>query len=416
MKNFISASILNTKFQLIVLFVLFTLNGNISFSQNQKERIQQQKARVEREISNTNKLIQETKKQATLNINQVNLLQKQISNQVTLLKVIENELQSLNSEILKLGKEIESLENELKLLREEYGRMIYYSYLTRNSHHRLMFIFASESMNEAFVRLRYLQEYSASRRRQVELIKLKQEELEQNKKSLELVRSEKFNVMKQQEHEVKNLAKQKEDKDKAVNSLRAKERQLLADLKKKQAESVKLQRQIEEMIRKEIEEANKRKDVKKVEGSAMPMTTREIETSRGFAGNKGRMPWPVDNGVVSSKYGEHPHPVLPGIKVRNNGIDIVTRNNTQVKAVFQGTVSAVFTLPNGNRAVIVRHGEYLSVYSNMSSVNVKKDDSIKINQVLGVVTADNEDNTTVFHFEIWKEKSLENPEHWLMRR
>lgn len=407
----------NLKFKILVLFVLFlTTYNNVAKSQNQRERIQQQKARVEREISNTNKLIQETKRATTTNLNQVNLLQTQISNQVTLLRVIETELQSMNAEINKLGKEIANLENELKLLREEYAKMIYYSYLTRNSHHRLMFIFASKSMNEAFVRLRYLQEYTASRKRQVELIVSKQEELEKNKKELEQVRAEKFSVMKQQEQEVKNLAKQKEDKDKAVSSLRARERELLADLRKKQTESARLQKQIEDLIKKEIEEANRRKNVKKVEGSAMPMTTQEIETSRGFSGNRGRMPWPVDNGAISSKFGEHPHPVLPGIKVKNNGIDIVTRNNTQVRAVFNGNVSAVFSLPNGNKAVILRHGEFLTVYSNMSSVNVKKDDAVKLNEVIGVVTADNEDNTSVFHFEIWREKSLENPENWLIRR
>ena len=148
----------------------------------------------------------------------------------------------------------------------------------------------------------------------------------------------------------------------------------------------------------------------------MPMTTEELEISKGFAGNKGKLPWPVDNGVVTGKYGEHPHPVLNGIKIKNNGIDVTTRHNTQAKVVFEGTVSAILTLPNETKAVIIRHGDYLTVYSNLVSVQVKKDQKVKTSDVLGVVYVDPTSNSAVFHFEVWKEKSLENPEWWLRKK
>lgn len=401
---------------LLVSIVIFLAFSYSTTAQNQRDRIQQQKTRVEREITATNNLLEQAKKARRTNVNQLNLIQRQISNQERLLKVIGTELNNLNSEIGNLEKEITNLEHEIKLLKDEYAKMIYYTYLTRSSLHRLMFIFASESINKAYIRLRYLQEYAASRKRQVELIKAKQVEYEEMKSNLEKTRTEKFKVMKEQEGEKSKLDRQKRERDITISQLRSRERELLAELRKKQAESRKLQRQIEELIRREIEEARKRKDVKKVEGSAMPMTSAEIEISRGFAGNRGRMPWPVDNGVISSRFGQHPHPVIPGIMVNNNGIDIVTRDNTTVRAVFQGVVSAVFRLPNGNNAVILRHGDYLTVYSNLSAVNVKKNDQVRINQTLGTVRADNENNTTVFHFEVWREKNLENPETWLLNR
>lgn len=396
-----------------VIFFVLIIAGN---AQTEKEKLQNKKKNLEKEIDNTNKLLEQTKKNTKATIQQLNLIQGQIVNQQKLVGIIYNEVGALNNDMRLLDEQIIKLEQELELLRGEYARMIYYSYLTRNSYHRMMFIFASESMNEAFQRYRYLQEYAVTRRRQAELIITKQNELNEHLVELEKIKEEKFSLLKQQESEVNKLNKQKAEKDKTVKQLKSQEQKLRADIKKKQQEAQKLQRQIEELIRKEIEEANKKTNTTKVAGSSMPMTTEELEISKGFAGNRGKLPWPVDNGVVTGKFGEHPHPVLSGIKIRNNGIDVSTRQNTPVKAVFDGSVSAVFTLPNESKAVIIRHGDYLTVYANLKSVQVKKDDKVKTTTTLGTVFTDVSDNSAVFHFEVWKEKSIENPEFWLRKK
>jgi len=403
---------LNT-FLSVVLIVIFFHTG---IAQSEKDKLQKKKQNLEKEIAGTNKILEQTRKSTQANIQQLSLISGQIVNQQQLVGLIQQELNAINSEMKTTGEQITRLENELNALKEEYAKMIYFSYLTRSSHHRLMFVFASESMNEAFQRYRYLQEYAASRRRQADLIVTKQNELNEMLARLEKIKSEKFSLLRQQESEVKKLSNQKQEKDKTIKSLQSQEEKLRADIRKKQQEAQKLQRQIEELIRKEIEEANRRANTKKVEGSSMPMTTAELEISKGFSGNKGRLPWPVDNGVVTGKFGEHPHPVLAGIKVKNNGIDVTTSANTQVRAVFEGTVSAIFNLPNDTKAVIVRHGDFLTVYANLQSVRVKKDEKVLTSTILGTVHTDASTNTTMLHFEVWKEKSLENPESWLRKK
>jgi murein hydrolase activator len=400
------------------LILLFFILGQLisATAQTDKEKLQNRKKNLEKEIDNTNKLLEQTRKTTRVNVQQLQLIQGQITNQQKLVGLIYQEISSLNAEMKLLDEQIVKLEKELELLKSEYAKMIYFSYLTRNSYHRLMFIFASESMNEAFQRYRYLQEYAANRRRQAELIQVKQAELNEHLQTLEKVKEEKFQLLRQQETEVNNLNKQKKEKDKTIKDLQTQEQKLRADIKKKQQEAQKLQRQIEELIRKEIEAANKKANTKVVAGSSMPMTTEELEISRGFAGNRGRLPWPVDNGVITGKFGEHPHPVISGIKIKNNGIDITTRQNTQVRAVFDGSVSAIFTLPNEAKAVIVRHGDYLTVYANLKTVQVKKDDKVKASAILGTVSTDASVNSAVFHFEVWKEKTIENPEFWLRNR
>ncbi len=415
MKIFIPDHYLTIIRQTLTILIIVLCVG-VSEAQTQKDKLQSKKKNLEKEIANTNKLLDQTRKSTQTNLNQLNLIQGQITNQQKLLSMIQQEIAGINAEMKVLNEHIEKLEKEMTLLKEEYAQMIYFSYLTRSSQHRLMFIFASQSMNEVFQRYRYLQEYASSRRRQADLIIAKQIELKESLQNLEKMKDEKFQLLRQQETEVGNLNKQKKEKDKTIKDLQSQEQKLRADIKKKQQEAQKLQKQIEELIRKEIEEANKKANAKKVAGSSMPMTTEELEISKGFAGNRGKLPWPVDNGLITGKFGEHPHPILAGIKVKNNGIDITTRQNTQVKAVFDGSVSAVFTLPNETKAVIVRHGDYLTVYANLVSVRVKKDDKVKTSSLLGSVAIDSSYNSSVFHFEVWKEKTLENPEFWLRRK
>jgi murein hydrolase activator len=399
-----------------LMIAAFMLVIPASAQKTEKENLQNKKKNLESEINNTNKLLDQTKKAKQASLNQLALIEGQIENQQQMVGLIQEEVVAINNEMTALIENIRSLEHELDLLKKEYAEMIYFSYLTRSSHNKMMFIFASESMNEAYQRYRYLQEYANSRKRQAELIVGKQEELRQTLLELDQMKTEKFNLLKQQESEVQKLNTQKKEKDKTVQELKAQEQKLKDDIRKKQKEAEKLQKQIEQLILKEMEAANKKPNTTKVEGTSMPMTTTELEISKGFSGNKGKLPWPVDNGMVTGKYGEHPHPVLAGIKVKNNGIDVTTKPGTLVKAVFEGSVSAVFTLPNGSKAVIIRHGEYLTVYTNIASVKVKKDDKVSASTTLGTVYTDASDNTTIFHFEVWKEKALENPEYWLRKK
>ncbi len=400
----------------VFLVVIMVLISNISFSQKEKDKLQTQKRKLEKDIEKTNKLLEQTKKTALVNIEQLSILKKQITYQQLLITVIREEISGINTEINNLNKSIKKLEEELEQIRGEYAKMIYYSYLTRSSYHRLMFIFASKNINEAYRRYKYLQEYSSARQRHASNIESKQKELSDNIAQLEKIKIEKLNLLKQEESQVANLSKQRTARDKYIKDLRKQEAKLKSDINKKQKEATRLNRKIEELIRREIEEARKRAEASKVPGYMMPMTTAELEIAKGFSANKGKLPWPVEHAVVIAPFGEYPHPVLPGIKIKNNGIDIATRENTQARAIFDGVVSAIFTLPNETKAVIIRHGSYLTVYANLISVKVKKGDNVKASDFIGIIYTNLSDNNAILHFEIWEEKTHQNPELWLREK
>ncbi len=396
-----------------LLFVFLFLAISDVASQSTKESLQQQKKRLDNEIQYIQKQLDQTKKATTTNETQVKLLNKQISNQETYIRLINNEVEKIRIEVGKTENELQELEQYIKGLKDEYAQMIYYSYLTRNTYHRLMFIFASDNLNEAFLRLRYLQEYANAMRRQADLIKENQQELDKKITELNKLEDEKQKLLKESEVKSKELIQQRKDKDKVVRDLKTKQSQLLTDIKKKQENVKKLQKEIDEIIRREIEESKKREGTKKVEGGNMFLTPAEFEISKGFTGNKGKLPWPVEKGVIIEKFGVHQHPIERGVKTDNKGIDISTAKDAIVKPVFEGVVSVVITNPFGSKTIVIKHGQYLTVYTNLYALQVKKGDKVNTNTILGKVQFDTQNS--IIHFEVWKEMQVENPENWLRK-
>jgi septal ring factor EnvC (AmiA/AmiB activator) len=198
-----------------------------------------------------------------------------------------------------------------------------------------------------------------------------------------------------------------------VTQLSKKEKDLQASLKEKEAAAKKLQKEIERIIAEEIRKASERENTEQVGGFSL--TSEEVALSGDFSNNMGKLPWPVDWGVVSSTFGEHPHPVLTKVKVKNNGIDILTKQGAQARSVFNGTVTRVLSVPNNNNVVIIRHGEYLTVYSNLDQVVVKQGEQVKTGQVIGTVFTNPDEARTEIHFEVWQSKTLLDPGEWLRK-
>jgi murein hydrolase activator len=315
---------------------------------------------------------------------------------------------ALDKQISQNSAVIFSLEQDLKKLREEYARMIYFAYKNQSSYDYLMFLFSSIDFNQAYRRMRYMQQYAVYRRRQAENIVKTQTALDQRTVLLEQQKNQKQGLLKDKEAEKIQLDKEREEQNTALSSLKKKEADLSSVIKKKQAEARKLANAIEDMIRKEIEATNKKAGVKP--SGVYSMTPEEKLISAGFEGNKGKLPWPVERGLVTSSYGEHAHRALSNIKVYNYGIDISTTQGATARAIFGGKVSGVITIL-GNKAVIIRHGEYLTVYSNLSTVFVNKGDDVKTKQSIGSILT--VDNATELHFEVRKGSETMNPEFWL---
>jgi murein hydrolase activator len=403
--------------KLIIILLLFTLSGNV-FGQNKAE-LERKKQQLQKEIDETNKELKATAKSKNLTTAQVDALRKKIRLRQELIGTINNELGDLNKQIVNTSGEITSLENKMMQLKSEYANMIRFAQKNKGSYQRMMYVFASADFNQAYKRLKYLQQYTEDRKQQAALIDSTQKKLSSKKQHLEVQKNEKTSLRNNELLEKKNLEEDKKEQDKVLITLQAREKKLKKQLEEKQRAKKKLDRAIDELVRKEISNARKKAEAsgkKNVTNSNVFSLTPEAQKlSSNFAGNKGQLPWPVEKGNISSRFGEHPHAELKGIMVKNNGIDIKSAAKSQARSVFDGEVTGVITIPGANSAVIIRHGEYLTVYSNLESVFVKKGDKVKTREKIGQVYTDEEEGTEI-HLEIWKGTVKLDPEGWLARK
>jgi septal ring factor EnvC (AmiA/AmiB activator) len=387
------------------------------YGQDKKTQLQQKKAKIEEEINYTNKLLNETKKNKQVSLNQLVLLNKQIGKRQELISAISGEIGTLDKMIGETNDTIIRLTQTIKRLKEEYARMIYFASKNRNAYSRLMFIFSARDFNQAYQRLKYFQQYSSYRKNQVRVIQENQALLNEKIGLLQKQKSYKLSLKKSEETEKQKLTREKNEQDRTIKNLSQKEKELLKKLRESEKAARKLQKAIEDLIAAELRkatEAAKKSGTKPKPENKFGLTPAELQLSSNFAGNKGRLPWPTERGVISSTFGEHPHPVLKGIKTKNNGIDITTSNGESARAVFDGDVTSTMTLPNYNNVVIIRHGEFLTVYSNLDQLFVKKGDKVKIKQKIGNIQADDSGKTRL-HFELWQGKNIQNPESWILK-
>jgi septal ring factor EnvC (AmiA/AmiB activator) len=403
---------------LLAVFIVCIPVISTAQSAKEKEKLQKTKKKLEEEIRYTNTLLEQTKKNKQSSLNTLKVLNKQIRSREALITAINRELNDIEVKILAENLQIDRMSRELQALKSDYARMIYHVYRTMNGHSKLMFIFSAKSFNQAYQRMKYFQQYAAYRRRQAERIENTQMAISSKRKELETARNEKLALVQSQEQEKQQLDREKAQKAKTVKELTSKEKQLVATLKTKQQAAQKLEDEIEKMIAEEIRAKEKKTPAgsKSSAGKTLALTPKELELSSSFSSNRGRLPWPCDRGFISGKFGEHPHPVLEYVKVKNNGVDIMTEKGSLVKAVFGGKVSRVLSVPNLNKVVIIRHGDYLTVYSNLSEVSVREGQEVSARQPIGRVYNNPEEQKAEIHFEIWRGKVIQNPEDWLAGR
>ena len=408
----------------LVLMLFFTA---LAFGQADKEKLQKTKKQLEDEIRYTTELLEKTKQSKQVSMERLKILNQRIRSREALITTINRELGQIDMNIQVENVELDRMSKQLKALKSDYARMIYHAYRTMNGRNKLMFIFSARDFNQAWQRIKYYQQYSEYRRRQAERIEKTTHVINDQRQDLEAKKQEKLTLFETQQKEKVKLDMEKQEKAKTIKELSGKEKQLVSTLKTKQQAAARLQYEIEKLIASEIsaseermnktEGRDKRTGGKIVSGPAIyEMTPREKELSSSFASNRGRLPWPCEKGFISGTFGEHPHPVLERVKIKNNGVDITTEPNSQVKAVFNGKVSKIMSFPNLNNVVIVRHGEYLTVYSNLEAVNVREGQDVTTKQVIGKVHYNVEEQKTELHFELWKGKMIQNPESWLAGR
>ncbi len=402
-----------------VMFVVFVLGlwmGTPVYGQTRDE-LERKKASLEREIRITNQLLQETQRTAETNMGQLVMLNNQISRREQLLGTIQNEIRLINRRISGLNNSINELEQDLQELKESYARLIRQAHRNRDSYQRMMFIFSSENFNQAFLRMRHMQQYSRHRRIQAEQILKKQEEINKQIAELEEERDAQQLLLARQRDEVRNLAREKATQEQTVNRLRTREQDLMQQLRRQEREARQLQEEIQRIIAEERRRAQERAEAEgRVTTDMFALTPEEQLLSDNFAGNRGNLPWPLERGVITGHFGEQPHPVLPGIKISNDGIYISTSQGAEARSIFDGRVSRVFSVPGGLYAVIIRHGEYLSVYINLSEVFVTNGQQVSTRDAIGIVGTNPREANTSLHLQIWKENDKLNPATWIARQ
>ena len=433
---------------LLGVFVIFLLLGmspvfsQVANKQNKKE-LENKKKKLNEEIDEINSLLDETKASKKTSINELVAINKKISIREELINTINAEINQLNREIKQNQKETEKLKQNLEKLKADYARMIYFAQRNRDSYSRLVFIFASGDFNQAYMRLKYFQQYSQFRKQQATEIISAQTQILAKLNELKEKRHEKNLLLGNEEVEKTSLSKEKEDQEVVLTELQHKEKELKGELEKKRRETENLQLAIKKLIEAEIkrklEEAAKadavaiaakkvktEKNVKNVKvkenvsetkkEAVIPELSEEaVELSHDFSNNRGKLPWPVTKGFISEEYGEHEHPAIKGFMMVNNGVEISSSQGAQVRAVFDGEVTSIAESPTGGKLVIIRHGEYLSVYVNLGEVTVKRGDKVTVKQNIGTIKFNEDENKSSMNLQIWKGQTKMDPALWLSK-
>lgn len=396
------------------ILILFTLFVTVSKGQG-KQELQQKKKELQKEIIYTNKLLNETAENKKASINQLVQLNKKIGAREELIRTMNQEIDLIDASIDSNQTVLDLLNVTLKSLKDEYAKILRSAYKNRSAYDQLMFVFSSQDFNQAFKRLKYLQQFTRYRKSQVLKIEYTQEQLNKQLIELEAVKQSKKNLLTSIQNEFQKLGSEKSQKQTVVNQLQGREKELKKQLQDKKKASLQLEKAIERIIAEEIRKAREAAKKAGKDSKGYPLTPEAKELSNSFTANQGKLPWPVLEGLITEKFGEHPHPALPGVKVQNNGIDISTTKGSIIRSIFEGEVTAVIIIPGGGKGVMIRHGEYLSVYTYFKELYVKKGDKVTTKQDLGVVVTD-DNNKTNLHLEIWKNTTKLNPELWLYRK
>ncbi len=393
----------------LIATVIIILSGylNVTCAQT-KDELEKRKGKTQEEIAYTNRLLEETQQKKQTSLNRVRILNRRIQLRNQLLRSINQEISLYTEEIgLKKGL-ISELESDMELVKRQYEMLVQFAFWNKNKNDRLMFILSADNFNMAYKRMKYIQQYTRHRKEQGLLIRSMQNELKVEIEELEKIVLQKEALALQKAGENRNLERERRNKDKMVKELSGQEK----ELKKKIEENIKIASRLEKEIAAIITaEASKGRSRNMYD----QLTPEEKLISDNFQGNKGKLPWPTERGVVTSRFGKHQHAVLKQVTVQNDGIDISTVQGAEARALFGGVVSKVVAILGANNTVIIRHGNFLTVYQNLVNVRVKPGDRVTVKQVLGTVFTEEESNSTMLHIEIWKELNKQNPEDWLSR-
>lgn len=359
-------------------------------------------------------ILSQTTKEKQSNLQELNALNSQIKEQERLISTMDAEVKALEAEIRASIRKIEKLESDLGILKEEYAAMVYATSKMNQSQNEVLFLFASKSFYQLYMRYSYLKQYADARKLQAEQIEKTKALLQGELEATQVKREDQRRLLAGQLAENRALMSLKTEQQSTLNALSRKETQLRKDLNDRKSAVEKLNTLIAEAVKAEMARASEAAS-KVSEADARSLGAESLRLSAVFAENKARLPWPVQSGFISQRFGNQPHPTLKGITIPNDGVDIRTSPNAPVNAVFDGEVTSIASVPGMNTVVLIKHGEYFSVYARLGKVNVKSGQTVKAGETIGE-TYTNTQGIAELQFQIWKSTQALNPQDWIVRK
>jgi septal ring factor EnvC (AmiA/AmiB activator) len=397
--------------------------------ESQQEKLEARKAQIQKEIRENEKLLQSVKKKEKSAINVIVIQSNKIKLKEKLITTTEKQTKLLGNDMYVNQVKINKLKKELEILKADYAKMIVKSYKSRSEESRAMFLLSSENFLQAYKRAQYMKQYTNYRKMQGEEIKSKSDQLLDYNGRLNVQKTAKQKLIAEKEKERLSLEKEKQEQEKLVSSIKKDKNKLQADIRKKQQEARSIDKQINRIVREAIAAANRKAALERAKANpSAPVSKVAVSSSKieltpeskliadNFRANRGRLPYPVEKGFISLGYGDQPHPVFSTLTIHNSGVEITTEQGSNARAVFGGEVTSVIVLSPLNKAVMIQHGDFFTVYQNLSSVSVSKGDKVSIKQSLGRVRTNNETGKTIIKFLILQNTTYNNPQSWLSPR
>jgi septal ring factor EnvC (AmiA/AmiB activator) len=441
----------------VIKLCLILLLSNLTFAQQDQQTLKKEQQKLEKRISNTKKLLNKVKNNSQASLNEIRLIENQIKTREALVHLFDNQVRSAEIKMVQKKMEVKRLIDRLKQLKQQYRKMFLYAYKHRGNYNKVMFLLSSNDYNEALRRNRYLKKVAAIQQKQVALIKQHQELISKEINQIEDEKQIKELALEEKKQERAAIEKDKTKKEKSYEKFKKEEQALIAQLKEDEKKKIQLKKQIDAAIRADIAREKAREAARQAELAkaakakpaeqpatqttasgtgtkpatpkstttpapapkvvATPVSTEGAAIGRSFEANRGRLPWPVDNGSITERFGRNYHPTLSGVEWNNNGIDITCNRGSRVRSVFEGEVTTVFSVPGAGKVVIIKHGAYRTVYGNLAETYVSVGSKVSTKQVIGSLL--NDGGVSICHFEVHQVVGVNpvtlNPSLWIGR-
>jgi murein hydrolase activator len=399
------------KYYSLILLMIFSWSTTLAQS---KDNLEKERKKINQEIEKTDKSLKQALKNKQNTLNTKNTIDSKVNSKKKTITDITYEINKSDNRIKSNNKMIDSLNVQIYNLKKQYLQLQRFSYLRSLSNNKWVYLLSSQNINILFLRWRYLNQFDQfTKNKKQEFVAL-QDQLKDSNEFMRSAKDEKGKQLVIEQKTAEELKKELEQSEKTLQALSKEEEDLKKELERKKIVRGKLNDAIENIIFSQLKESKEKTAARKVSGSDKDkaLNTKEVELAENFSQNKKRFSWPISSGHIASRFGAQPHPSLKGVTIENNGIDIKSKGGREVKAIFEGEVAGVTKVPGANLMVIIRHGNYYTVYSNLAKVSVNKGSKVGTQQNIGTI-ANDENGISTIHFEIWKDKNNLNPEGWL---